>query len=323
MRKLDEQPIYYVYFLFDWCGIPRWVGKGKNGRIDAHGKYGDTSNSLKIEMIEQTWIMLDDLPKLKVQEGLTEKQAFDVESILIKAIGRKDLGTGPLLNLTDGGEGLSGFVYSEFSKNIRSEVVTRIHAARTPAERSAIIAKGLETLGPEGRSARAHKRESAMTFEARSRRALDRDAKMPPEKRRERALKGAAAQTAEQRSAKAVKANLGRSDEQLNKLNTYYQSLSVEERSSLARKGHKNQSSVKRMQRIENIRKSILAIPFEVRSANSKKADLQKRLEGLRKGREKVTPQLQSLMTAHRTMNYRAAAMCDTMATCFLENQCV
>lgn len=38
-------------------------------------------------------------------EGLTEEQAFELETRLIQNIGRRDLGTGPLVNLSNGGQG--------------------------------------------------------------------------------------------------------------------------------------------------------------------------------------------------------------------------
>ncbi len=44
-----------------------------------------------------------------VQEGLTEKEAFSLERYCIAMYGRIDQGTGILRNLTDGGDGISGY----------------------------------------------------------------------------------------------------------------------------------------------------------------------------------------------------------------------
>lgn len=46
-----------------------------------------------------------------VKQELYENEAFDLETALIKKIGRKDLGLGPLVNLTDGGEGSTGMTF--------------------------------------------------------------------------------------------------------------------------------------------------------------------------------------------------------------------
>ena len=44
-----------------------------------------------------------------IQENLTEEEAFALEQYCIALYGRVDLGTGILRNLTNGGEGMSGF----------------------------------------------------------------------------------------------------------------------------------------------------------------------------------------------------------------------
>jgi hypothetical protein len=46
-------------------------------------------------------------------DNLTEKEAHDLEIFYIKKIGRRDLGLGTLVNLTDGGEGMCGYVMSD------------------------------------------------------------------------------------------------------------------------------------------------------------------------------------------------------------------
>jgi hypothetical protein len=55
-----------------------------------------------------------------VAKGLLEEEAFELEKFLILLYGRKDLSTGTLINLTDGGEGTSGAIRSaSFIKNIK------------------------------------------------------------------------------------------------------------------------------------------------------------------------------------------------------------
>ena len=44
-----------------------------------------------------------------VKDGITEEDSFALENLLIKFWGRKDLGTGVLHNMTDGGDGNSGW----------------------------------------------------------------------------------------------------------------------------------------------------------------------------------------------------------------------
>ena len=50
---------------------------------------------------------------VKIAENLTEEDAFSLEKSQIKEYGRIDNGTGCLRNLTDGGEGPSGYKYTE------------------------------------------------------------------------------------------------------------------------------------------------------------------------------------------------------------------
>ena len=50
---------------------------------------------------------------VKIAENLTEEDAFSLEKSQIKEYGRIDNGTGCLRNLTDGGEGPSGYKFTE------------------------------------------------------------------------------------------------------------------------------------------------------------------------------------------------------------------
>lgn len=44
-----------------------------------------------------------------IAENLSKEEACELEIFLISSYGRRDLGTGTLVNMTDGGEGVSGF----------------------------------------------------------------------------------------------------------------------------------------------------------------------------------------------------------------------
>lgn len=46
-------------------------------------------------------------------EDLTWEQACELETLLIKFYGRRNLGLGPLVNLTDGGEGTQGIAMTD------------------------------------------------------------------------------------------------------------------------------------------------------------------------------------------------------------------
>ena len=113
---------YYVYALLDprkegpfkygkWAfsHLPFYIGKGKGRRCYAHGKIGERCyNNYKDRLISK--IKRSGLSPLVVikRRNLQEETAFTLEESLIRKIGRHDLRTGPLVNLTNGGEGVSG-----------------------------------------------------------------------------------------------------------------------------------------------------------------------------------------------------------------------
>ena len=97
--------VFYVYvFLREDRYTPYYVGKGKDYRCTER-----TGRLIKPPR--------DKSRIVKIKENLTEEDAFELERTLIKFWGRKDLGTGVLLNRTDGGEGPAGKVLSEETKN--------------------------------------------------------------------------------------------------------------------------------------------------------------------------------------------------------------
>ena len=89
---------------------PFYVGKGSYDQYKYHlreaiNRNKSSSNKHKFYKIKK--ILKENLEPiiLKVEEGLKEQESFDLEIWLIWAIGRNDLKLGPLVNLTNGGEG--------------------------------------------------------------------------------------------------------------------------------------------------------------------------------------------------------------------------
>jgi hypothetical protein len=91
--------IYYTYaYLRKGDRTPYYIGKG-------HGKRAyDSTHNVKVPDDKDRIIFL--------KQNLTEEEAFNHEKYMIAVLGRKDLGTGILRNMTDGGEGRSGSIHS-------------------------------------------------------------------------------------------------------------------------------------------------------------------------------------------------------------------
>lgn len=99
----SERRDFYVYVIFRPNGVPCYVGKGRGRRWLVHKTRGQNKHLSAIYAKAG-----GDLPILKVRENLTGLEAVDTEIALIAAIGRETCG-GPLVNLTDGGDGTVGF----------------------------------------------------------------------------------------------------------------------------------------------------------------------------------------------------------------------
>jgi hypothetical protein len=93
--------MYYVYAYLREDGTPYYIGKGQANRAWKKHKYHAVPSNDKILLLET---------------NLTENDAFKLEQFYIEKYGRKDLGTGILRNMTNGGDGIVGYKHSEETK---------------------------------------------------------------------------------------------------------------------------------------------------------------------------------------------------------------
>jgi len=98
---------YYTYAYLREDGTPYYIGKGKGHRAYVN-HYREKRNCISVPKDKSRIIFL--------KKNLNEEEAFKHEIYMIDVLGRKDLGTGILRNKTNGGEGASGVVVSEATR---------------------------------------------------------------------------------------------------------------------------------------------------------------------------------------------------------------
>ena len=115
---------FYVYHLINpITNVPFYVGKGYGRRMYDHENHvlKNTHPNNNSHLFYKIKKVLNECGKIgykKIIENIDEKSALIKESEEIKRIGRTNL-----CNLTDGGEGISGYVYSDELKHKKSLLV--------------------------------------------------------------------------------------------------------------------------------------------------------------------------------------------------------
>ena len=100
--------LFYNYIYLDEEGIPYYVGKGCEDRAFEQHYQGERSIPLPSES-----------DRVLIKFCQSEGEAFSVELFFISFYGRKDLSTGSLWNLTNGGQGCSSRICLE---NVRKKI---------------------------------------------------------------------------------------------------------------------------------------------------------------------------------------------------------
>ena len=155
-----RRPGTFVYgenqeYCFDY--EPFYVGKGKGGQWLSHlnnvlnNSINDVSRNL-IKSGKIKHILFEGLEPIiiKFKEELLEDDAYNLEYILVKTIGRIDNETGPLSNLSDGGKGgTRGWIpTSEWREKNKQRSIDRW---KDPETRSLMLKRISEGITDESR----------------------------------------------------------------------------------------------------------------------------------------------------------------------------
>lgn len=102
----EDVVTFYVYIYRDPSrnDEPIYVGKGHGKRALSHLKRKDRHPFVqRLQKLAENSVV----PTVEIIDAIDEDHAYFLEECLVQIIGRKNIGTGPLLNLSDGGRGIS------------------------------------------------------------------------------------------------------------------------------------------------------------------------------------------------------------------------
>ena len=132
---------FYTYAYLREDRTPYYIGKGQGRRISNRQKKDIKAPKDKSRIIY-------------LKQNLTEEEAFKHEIYMIDVFGRKDLGTGILRNMTNGGEGVSGWVPSE---ETRIKIGEKNKGKKRTEEQKQKLREAQKNQSEETRRKKAHK----------------------------------------------------------------------------------------------------------------------------------------------------------------------
>ena len=179
---------FYTYAWLREDGRPYYIGKGTGERAyTGRGRKGNRQPPKDRSRV------------LILKRNLTEAEAFKHERYLIAVFGRKDLGKGILINLTDGGDGVPGMTTLKWFKDPNGKEQGRFLPGKEPEGwvpgRHSFVWKKRPKKPKPLKKTRAQKVASMRKAQA----------KRTAEDRSEASRKGWAGLTEEQRKARAEK----------------------------------------------------------------------------------------------------------------------
>ena len=153
-----RKPGQFLYEKYTFNFEPFYIGVGQNKRIYDHlaesynkNESKQSRNKLKCNKIRKIKRETNKDPIIfKLKEDISLEEALLIENILIISIGRIDLHTGPLTNLTNGGIGSKGRILSdETKKKISQKKMGSIPWNKgLTAETNAIVAQYVKNRPP-------------------------------------------------------------------------------------------------------------------------------------------------------------------------------
>jgi hypothetical protein len=151
---MDAVNDYYVYAHYiPNNNIPFYIGKGRGRRY----KKTDNRNKWWHHIVSKYGIEFKIL-----HTHLTESAAAELEMKLIKQYGRKDLGTGVLVNMTDGGETSTGYKHDKKTKNIIGEYSVKNWKKKSAKERHQIGLRRWENMSEENKKLHAENTKKSL-----------------------------------------------------------------------------------------------------------------------------------------------------------------